>query len=254
MSGVTRVWTRRRFLQMLAVAVPVGLPALQALASMTKKPLPAYDLSFLGTGVEVVSRSKWTLANPRTLILKPAEYFDRITVHHSGAVNTHRGVEEVARDMEAILLVHNERDFGDIGYHFVIDASGRIWEGRSLAYEGAHVAGQNENNIGIMLLGNFGEQDLSAAQKTTLAALVERLSQQFQIKSHRLYGHRDLGHSLCPGQKLYDYVHELKGTEEKSRGGTGNNDSDGNNQEAPEQRTGSDGLPGNRDATQGEGP
>jgi hypothetical protein len=217
--------SRRMFLRGAAAAVLGGVPAVNLLASMSKKPLPGHDLSFLGTGIEVMQRSAWTAMEAQALILKPAGYFDRITIHHTGAFNNHFDKDEVAQDMEAIQLVHHEREYGDIGYHFVVDASGRVWEGRSLAYEGAHVGGQNDNNIGIVLLGNFEEQTVSAQADASLLVLIQRLRLQYQIKSHRLYGHRDLGKSLCPGQNLYSRIVKLRGVEAKKT--EGKNDGNG---------------------------
>ena len=95
--------------------------------------------------------------------------------------------------MEGVFASHTRRNYGDIGYHFVIDYAGTVWEGRSLAYEGAHVACQNERNIGVMLLGNFEEQAPSASQIATASRLLGLLQQRFRIKPHRIFGHRDLG-------------------------------------------------------------
>ena len=97
-----------------------------------------------------------------------------------------------------------------MGYHFVIDSVGRIWEARSLAYEGAHTSGQNEGNIGLMLLGNFEEQVPPAAQLQSLEHAVNRLRDRFRIKQHRVYGHRDLAQSLCPGKALYPLIKDLR--------------------------------------------
>jgi hypothetical protein len=43
---------------------------------------------------------------------------------------------------------------GDIGYHYIVDRSGAIWQGRRIRYQGAHARGSaNNGNIGIVLLG-----------------------------------------------------------------------------------------------------
>jgi len=109
-----------------------------------------------------------------------------------------------------VFVTHTRRNYGDIGYHFVIDYTGTVWEGRSLAYEGAHVACQNERNIGVMVLGNFEDQAPSVSQVATVDLLIGLLQQRFRIKPHRIFGHRDLGHSVCPGKQLYTYVRQLR--------------------------------------------
>lgn len=185
------------------------------LGAMSKQELPAVDLAFLPSALDVKKRTDWTKRVPKPLILKPADGFDRITVHHSGgSVNESAKDADVIADIEGISAGHLTRGYGDIAYHFVIDRRGTIWEARSLAYEGAHVSGQNDKNIGIMLLGNYEEQTVSDKQKDALQGLLASLRKKFQIKQHRLFGHRDLGKSLCPGKNLYKYVVELKGAGE----------------------------------------
>ena len=132
-------------------------------------------------------------------------------MHHAGAsVNCHSDANSVIYDIQGFLATHAKRNYGDIGYHFIVDYVGRVWEGRSLKYEGAHVLGENIQNIGIMFLGNFEIQEPSGEQIRTLTELTGLLMEQHEISKQRVYGHRDLGHSLCPGKHLYPYVLELK--------------------------------------------
>ena len=48
-----------------------------------------------------------------------------------------------------------ERGWTDIGYHFVIDPAGTIYEGRDIRVRGAHVEGANTGKVGLLLLGDF---------------------------------------------------------------------------------------------------
>lgn len=180
-------------------------------AAMSKKSLPDMDLSFLPAGIMLRKRSDWTDQVPKPWILKPAGLYDRITVHHSGSMASRvDNRADSAKSIEAIRQDHLTRDYGDIAYHFVVDYSGVVWVGRSLSYEGAHVSGQNERNLGIVLLGNFEEQKPSRDQSCTLVEIIESLRDRFQIKRHRIYGHRDLGKSVCPGNNLYSYVEKIR--------------------------------------------
>ena len=179
--------------------------------AMSKEELPAADLGFLPSKLPLKRRAVWTKLVPKPWILKPSKDFDRITVHHSaGAVNASTTDAKVIADIEAVCHEHIARGYGDIGYHFVIDVRGIAWEARSLSYEGAHVSGQNDGNIGVMLLGNYENQTVSEKQKKGLAILIESLRDKYQVKRHRLFGHRDIGKSLCPGKHLYKYVEALK--------------------------------------------
>jgi hypothetical protein len=143
--------------------------------------------------------------------MRPAAWYDRLTVHHTGVkANVHVGRQNVVRDLNGILDSHCDRNYGDIGYHFAVDYAGRVWEARSLSYEGAHVSGQNDSNIGVVLLGNFEAQRPSTAQLAVLRKLVLLLRGRYGIKQHRVYGHCDLGSSICPGRNLYGQVRVLR--------------------------------------------
>lgn len=208
--------SRRGFLAAAGLLIPGTLFAPgQTAASVpdhlhVQRPVTV-DLGFIRHQLPLVPRTEWNSELPKPWKLRIAEAFDRVTVHHSGATpNYHTARSQILRDMEGVFVSHSHRNYGDIGYHFIIDYAGTVWEGRSLAYEGAHVVCQNERNIGIMVLGNFEDQKPSARQTETVSRLFGLLQQRFKIKTHRIFGHRDLGHSVCPGKQLYTYVRQLR--------------------------------------------
>jgi hypothetical protein len=199
--------TRRHFLKGLLLG-PLLLAAPQAMAA---RRLNAISLKFLSSSVCLIRRSAWANQRPVPSKLKTAPFFSRITIHHSGSLilrDTDRG--SVADDLNSVLGAHTRIRYGDIGYHFIIDYAGRVWEGRSLSYEGAHVSCENAGNIGVMLLGNFERQKPSQLQLDTLTKVSALLRRQFDISARRVYGHRDIGASVCPGRYLYPYVAALK--------------------------------------------
>ncbi|MBU4200687.1 MAG: peptidoglycan recognition protein family protein [Verrucomicrobia bacterium] len=162
--------------------------------------------------LNIYPRSTWSALAPRLSLIRPATGFSRLTIHHAGNImNTHVQPEDVVADLNGILAAHLQKNYGDIGYHFIVDYAGRIWEGRSLAFEGAHVSGMNKQNMGVMLLGNFEEQQPSADQIDSLFQLVDSLQRQYALPHGSIYGHCDLGQSVCPGKHLYaPFVAELK--------------------------------------------
>lgn len=204
--------SRRSFLKTCGWALPGLTLGASAGAATVKKPLPPVDLGFVEEAVLLARRSAWTDTPPRLWRLRGARGFHRLTVHHCGSVNRHTNASSVIHDLDGVLTSHRQRRFADIGYHFVVDYAGRVWEGRSLAYEGAHVSGENPGNIGVMLLGNFERQHPSADQLGALDRLVGVLRRHYGIKKHRVYGHRDLGQSVCPGRHLYAHVQGLRAT------------------------------------------
>jgi N-acetylmuramoyl-L-alanine amidase len=118
-----------------------------------------------------------------------------VVVHHS-ALPLRDGPAEIQRVHMRVL------GFADIGYHFVIDAKGQLYEGRSLAVRGAHTRGHNTGTVGVVLLGHFEQSEPSTAQLATLSLLLECLRDSYQI-SH-VAGHRDFlpSETVCPGQRL----------------------------------------------------
>jgi len=178
-------------------------------------------------GIEIVPRSDWADVGAVQRRMRRASKFTRLTVHHAGGVaRRETAFNAVVFRLQSVQTGHMNHDFGDIAYHFVIDYAGRIWEGRSLAYEGAHVSGANAGNIGIMALGNFEQQRPADLQLDSLVRLVHHLRELYGIAGSGVYGHRDLGHSVCPGRYLYGQIDRL-------RTGNGGRNAVGRNNQSP---------------------
>jgi hypothetical protein len=169
------------------------------------------DMTFLNDKVVLIKRDEWTDIKPQLPIMKAATGYDRLTIHHTGeTIKSLTDENSIRFALLNILNDHCNRNFGDIGYHFVIAPDGKVWQTRSMAYEGAHVSGQNASNLGVMLLGNFESNQPTDGQISTMTLLTDSMCEHFSIKKHRVYGHRDIGHSLCPGRNLYEEVLKLK--------------------------------------------
>lgn len=157
-------------------------------------------------------RSWWTTAGPIRSKINPMHGVTRITVHHEGFTPVFFTDEKSTKDrMKQILKVHTrDRGWGDIGYHYVIDRAGRIIEARNVAYQGAHVKNHNEHNVGVMLLGNFEKQTPSQAQLNTLRPTLRYLMAKYRVPVSRVYTHRELGPTVCPGRNLQPRVAALR--------------------------------------------
>ncbi|HYD00363.1 MAG TPA: peptidoglycan recognition family protein [Phycisphaerales bacterium] len=175
--------------------------------------------SGLPTGV--LPRTRWTspaLANPSNA--RPMKGVNCITIHHDG-MKPFFGESEadsVAR-LRAIRNAHTNRRsragerWADIGYHFIIDRGGRVWEGRPLAYQGAHVEDENEHNIGVMCLGNFQDQAPTQAQKDRLDQFVAQLMRDYRIPLRAVRTHKEWpsAQTDCPGRNLQQYMARTRG-------------------------------------------
>lgn len=208
-------YTRREFVKAGMLILPLigfgGVPGLFASEPENQSVTVKDEKNILDEKPAVIPRSDWAGEEPKSDLLKEAGSYDRLTIHHAGnGISQNTDKEAVVQELAGILSAHIERNYGDIGYHFIIDYAGRVWEGRNIEWEGAHVSYENEKNIGVMLLGNFEEQQPSTEQLKTMSRMVKVLCDSHGITKHRIYGHRDLGHSVCPGKNLYPYVLQLK--------------------------------------------
>jgi hypothetical protein len=175
-----------------------------------EKPQPDV-LSSIERDVPLMRRSEWTVVAPRLDRMRKAGRFHRLTIHHSGSTKAvHTIKNAVIHDLDGVLTSHRQRRYGDIGYHFIIDYAGRVWEGRSHAFQGAHVLGENEGNLAVMLLGNFDKQKPSEQQLVSMYKTIHALRKQYAIPSKSVYGHRDLGASACPGKNVYSHILKLR--------------------------------------------
>ncbi len=136
--------------------------------------------------------------------------------------------------MRTIQQAHFAQDYFDVGYNFVVDKCGQIFEGRSggmdLPVTGAHDAGFNTDTLGISYIGNFesakptkaaldaiarvvawkfGMYGIDPAEKVTLTSRAplnysgNKIAEGQQITLPRVFGHRDTNATACPGANLY---------------------------------------------------
>ena len=160
----------------------------------------------------VVSRSSW---QPRPVVRNNLDAMQRprrITIHHSAMYFRDTGQRAAAAQINRIQRDHmRNRSYGDIGYHFLIDPSGRIWEGRKLRYQGAHASGNNNiGNIGVCLLGNFVRQKQgqgpTSAQIESMEGLVMQMMQRYGFGGESLFCHSDFKNTACPGVRMQPIV------------------------------------------------
>src|SRR5262245_51605021 len=142
----------------------------------------------------------------------------RVTIHHSGFEGRTQSEAEAGCLVRGIQREHmDEKHFADIGYHYVIDWSGRWWEGRSVNLQGAHAGDDRSNrgNIGICVLGDFQTAYPSSAQRESLVRLVRQLLDRYGLSANALATHQEVrpaskGATECPGRHLQDFVDRLR--------------------------------------------
>lgn len=203
-----------------AALVPAG-PA----APPVRLALPGVAPSVMG----ILPRSAWTRSGPLPGHVEPMNGITRITFHHSGEQSSSKDVAFLGTSA-ADTIVHLEnvrayhtrpkadggKGWGDIGYHFAIDRAGRIWQLRSLKYQGAHVLGADPHNVGIVCLGNFNVQEPTAAQKEKLQTFSRLVRGQYKLvrpvgnANSTVFMHCELGMSDCPGKRMRAYLPSIR--------------------------------------------
>ena len=159
-------------------------------------------------------------------LLWPLQYSLRVfkvVLHHTAETGVEKGrnPDEVVRSIYAYHA--HSRGWGDIGYHFIIDPYGQIYEGRAGGnfVVGGHVYCNNIGTIGVSLMGNFEDQKPTKEQLVALGKLLPRLAKFYELdltateefhgkKLPNLIGHRDLAATACPGKNLYKLLPQIK--------------------------------------------
>lgn len=187
-------------------------------------PAPAVAADSFGK-LTVHTRADWQARKPTQQQLDPMQRVTRLTIHHSAVYFRDTRQSTSAAQIQRIQRDHMQNSrWADIGYHFLIDPAGRVWQGRELKYQGAHAEGHNNiGNIGICVLGNFmrgrdGQQP-TPAQIAAMRQLVTELMQRYRFGADAIYCHRDFKATDCPGPLLQPAVHQL--ARELSKEGVG---------------------------------
>ncbi|MGK2348302.1 N-acetylmuramoyl-L-alanine amidase [Actinomyces sp. W5033] len=210
--------------------VSPSLPALLA-AATTANGLP----------VAVTTRAEWG-ANPAYLDWDP-EYAaaSHVVVHHTAGTNDYTEAQAPGI-VRGIYYYHaRTRDWGDIGYNFLVDKYGNVYEGRYGTLSSApgtmvvagHAYGANTGTMGISMMGTYTSVSPSEAQLQSVGKIAgwflaragvadATASAPFTIKATEKYragqvvtlprvlAHRDVGYTTCPGDVGYSLMGTIR--------------------------------------------
>ncbi|MEP7334356.1 MAG: N-acetylmuramoyl-L-alanine amidase [Actinomycetota bacterium] len=190
--------------------------------------VPLRKLSLAGSPA-LVPRSGWG-ANEE--ITRPASFASAVrfaVIHHTAGTNAYTRSESAAI-VRAIQLFHiRTNGWDDVGYNFLVDRFGQVFEGRAGGIErpviGAHAEGFNTGSVGIAVIGTYGDENISAAARTAIERLIAwrldvahvdpltslswlsggnpRFATGTAVRLRAVSGHRDTGFTSCPGAALY---------------------------------------------------
>jgi len=183
----------------------------------------------------VIPRAGWGC--DESLMTWPPEFYtiQKLICHHTATQNRD---PDPAATIRSIYYYHAvTQAWGDIGYNFLVDEAGRIYEGRySRPYPagtyptgenatgqgvtGAHAYQFNSGTVGIALLGTLTNQDTTAAGRNGIEQMLawKASMQGIDPKGSNRYtnpvsgasttfaniaGHRDVNATECPGGAFY---------------------------------------------------
>jgi N-acetylmuramoyl-L-alanine amidase/FG-GAP-like repeat len=146
-------------------------------------------------------------------------------VHHTVNANSYSAAD-VPAIIRGIYAYHvNSRGWRDIGYNFLVDKFGRVWEGRFGGIDrpvtGAHTAGYNDDAFAMSAIGTYTSQPPEAA---LISAYQRLFSWKFSIHGvdprrvvnydgeiwPAIAGHRDAASTECPGTALYRQLPSIR--------------------------------------------
>src|SRR3954454_23806507 len=138
--------------------------------------VPTRALSQAGTPA-IVTRAAWG-ANEEIVRARPsvAPAVRLAVIHHTAGTNTYTRAQAAAivRGIEVYHVQGN--GWNDIGYNFLVDRFGTVYEGRGGGVErnviGAHAEGFNTGTFGVALIGNYNSAAPSAAALRSLTKLI----------------------------------------------------------------------------------
>jgi hypothetical protein len=181
----------------------------------------------------IVARHAWAQGMARPRVAPEYGAVQMAFVHHTDNPNGY-SPGEVPAMLRAIYAFHRYvNGWNDIGYNFVIDLYGRIFEARAGGIDepviGAHAGGYNYVSTGVAVLGEFSSRSISPAAQNALerllawklslhgtpsegrvtvrvdpaGAVYSRYPAGARVSLPRIAGHRDGDTTDCPGNALY---------------------------------------------------
>ena len=176
---------------------------------------------------EIYSRAQWG-ADESMRDAGSLRYFEVHAgfVHHTVNANDYTR-DEVPGIIRSIYAYHTKsRGWSDIGYNYLVDRFGRIWEGRYGGIDrpvvGAHTLNYNDYAFAMSAIGNYDVKQPSSAMVEAYGALFAwklslhgvDASSTSQVVGSRTFpainGHRDAAATACPGRYLYARLGDIR--------------------------------------------
>jgi hypothetical protein len=144
-----------------------------------------------------------------------------LIVHHAAGTNNSNDWAAVVRSIWDFHV--NVNGWDDVGYNWLIDPNGVLYEGRGDNRLGAHFCGTNGGTMGVCVMGDYTLVPPTAEAVSTLQNLltwkacdasIDPLGSAFHNSSgltlKRISGHRDGCATSCPGNSFYPMFDNIR--------------------------------------------
>lgn len=185
----------------------------------------------------IVTRAQWG-ANESMMPCQPDPLggFKAAVVHHTVNANNYTAAQAPGL-VRGIFAYHTQsHGWCDIGYNFLVDRFGRIYEGRKGGLngftQGAQAGGFNSDTFGVSVIGDFTSVKFPSAVTSAVSRTIAwqadrsgfnpassvvlmsggstRYDAGVRVTKPRVMGHRDLSLTSCPGDAAYPQVASIR--------------------------------------------
>lgn len=188
----------------------------------------------------IVPRADWGASRCKPRVTPAYGTVKVAYVHHTESINGYSRARAASLVLGICLFHRDTHGWNDIGYDFLVDRYGDVFEGRAGGVDapviGAQAGGFNSESTGVSMIGSFSS---SAPPPAAMNALAKLLAWKLalhgvpaigrtqvtsaggsstgygagtRVTVNRISGHRDVDQTACPGNALYARLPALRRT------------------------------------------
>ncbi|MBA2468235.1 MAG: N-acetylmuramoyl-L-alanine amidase, partial [Chloroflexia bacterium] len=166
------------------------------------------------------ANENWRFGSSGEIWSPEYETVSHIIIHHTATANRPADVPNAIRSIYYYHAV--EQGWGDIGYNYLVDHNGRIYQGRFGGQDviGGHAYQFAVGSSGISTIGNFTSVDITEAAKSALVSICAFVGRDLDPLATAdfleapdlpiIASHRDVNATSCPGDRLWNDLPEIR--------------------------------------------
>ena len=199
---------------------------------------PAASASAAASQPAIITRAQWGADESLRGGITYSSAVRAITIHHTAGTNSYTQAGAAAQ-VRGIYAYHTGAlGWADIGYNFLVDKWGTVYEGRAgsitKAVRGAHAIGFNTDTMGISAMGNYetaaapavmagamarvagwklsqyGADPLGKVALTSQGGSGAKFAAGVKATLDVVHAHQNTSYTLCPGKYLYPQMGTIR--------------------------------------------